>query len=153
MARLPSEHYLMQQTGDHEVQLFEDGTERELVRFDPADSDSVELAQKVIYDSGELDDEDKAFALFWSGYFCAYAGYQAPDAGPVTYDVPSDLAGVFAGDNNLETVVSFDPRDASATARAQGAIYRSSLARDEKRAAHFWCGYFYGQACMAGTDG
>lgn len=71
MARLPSEGYLMQQI-DGTVVLFEDGTEREIARFDPADANAAARAQRVIHDS-ELGEEDKAFAHFWSGYFYAHA--------------------------------------------------------------------------------
>jgi hypothetical protein len=74
MARLPSERYLIQQIGG-DVILFEEGTEREIVRFDPhgpGGADASAKAQKAIHDS-ELDDQDKCFAHFWSGYFYAYA--------------------------------------------------------------------------------
>lgn len=67
MARLPSDQYLIQQI-DGVVVLFEDMSEREIVRFDPSDDDDTAQAQKVIYDS-DLSDEDKCFAHFWSGYF------------------------------------------------------------------------------------
>lgn len=70
MARLPSELYVMQQI-DGQVILWEDGSEREIVRFDPSDANAAARAQKVIFDS-KLSDEDKCFAHFWSGYFyCA----------------------------------------------------------------------------------
>lgn len=71
MARLPSQRYLIQQIGG-EVILFEDGSEREIVRYDPSDADATAKAQKTIYDSN-LDPEDKCFAHFWSGYFHAHA--------------------------------------------------------------------------------
>ena len=71
MAKLPSERYLIQQI-DGEVVLFEIGTEREIVRFDPSSGNSSSVAQKAIHDS-ELGDEDKRFAHFWSGYFYAHA--------------------------------------------------------------------------------
>lgn len=71
MARLPSERYLIQQI-DGQVILFEDYTEKEIVRFDPSDGDAAAKAQKTIYDS-ELGAEDKCFAHFWSGYFHAHA--------------------------------------------------------------------------------
>lgn len=71
MARLPSEQYLIQNIGG-EVILWEDGTEREIVRFDPSDANAAAQAQKIIWDS-DLGDEDKCFAIFWSGYFYAHA--------------------------------------------------------------------------------
>jgi len=74
MARLPSEQYLIQMMGDDKVILFEDGSEREIVRFDPRDQNATAQAQKVIAES-ELDAEDKCFAHFWSGYFYAHASH------------------------------------------------------------------------------
>jgi len=75
MARLPSMQYLIQQIGG-QVILFEDGTEREIVRFDPQDADAAAKAQLTIHASPDLSDQDKAFAHFWSGYF-----YALSDAG------------------------------------------------------------------------
>lgn len=75
MARLPSEQFLIQQIPDGDVILFEDYTEREIVRFDPSDQNATAKAQKVIFDS-ELSDEDKSFAHFWSGYFYHAASYE-----------------------------------------------------------------------------
>ncbi len=71
MARLPSSGYLIQQIGG-QVILFEEFTEREIVRFDPSDQNATAQAQQTIYDS-ELSAEDKCFAHFWCGYFYAYA--------------------------------------------------------------------------------
>lgn len=71
MARLPSTQYIIQQS-DGLVTLTEDGTERVIASFDPADADDTARTQKAIYDS-PLGDEDKCFAHFWSGYFHAHA--------------------------------------------------------------------------------
>jgi len=79
MARLPSYRYLIQQI-DGQVVLFEDGSEREIVRFDPSDQDAASKAQKAIFDS-ELTPEDKCYAHFWCGYFYAHAGMSDPEAG------------------------------------------------------------------------
>lgn len=68
MARLPSEQFLIQQI-DGQVILFEDGTEREIVRFEAANANVVAQAQRVIHDEPTMSDEDKCFAHFWSGYF------------------------------------------------------------------------------------
>ena len=68
MARLPGERFLIQLTGENVI-LFEEYTEREIVRFPASDGNAAAQAQKVIYDS-ELTDEEKCFAHFWSGYFC-----------------------------------------------------------------------------------
>lgn len=72
MAQLPGERYLIQNIGD-QVILFDRNTEAEVVRFDPADANAAAQAQKVIYDSAALSDEEKTFASFWSGYFYAHA--------------------------------------------------------------------------------
>jgi hypothetical protein len=72
MARLPSEKFLVQLAGC-DVILLEDGTERIIARADCADFNAIGRAQKVIYDS-ELNDEDKAFAHFWFGYYFAFGG-------------------------------------------------------------------------------
>lgn len=69
MALLPSERWLIQSIGG-EVILFEQSTEYEIVRFDPGDSNAVAKAQFTIHGS-ELDEQDKCFAHFWSGYFYA----------------------------------------------------------------------------------
>lgn len=71
MARLPSQEWLIQQIGG-EVILFQDGSEIEIVRFDPSNREAVTNAQRTIFDS-ELSAEDKVFAHFWSGYFYAHA--------------------------------------------------------------------------------
>lgn len=72
MARLPSERYVIQQI-DGRVVLFEEGTERELLRFNPSNANQAAQAQRAIYDLEELGPEDKCFAHFWSGYFYAHA--------------------------------------------------------------------------------
>jgi hypothetical protein len=72
MAQLPGENWLMQQIGG-QVILFERGTERELLRFDPADGNDAARAQFTIHLLEELNAEQKSFAHFWSGYFHAHA--------------------------------------------------------------------------------
>jgi hypothetical protein len=72
VAQLPGEDWLMQQIGS-EVILFHRHTEAELLRFNPADGDATARAQLAIYMLTELNDEQKSFAHFWSGYFHAHA--------------------------------------------------------------------------------
>jgi hypothetical protein len=86
MARLPSDRYLIQQI-DGEVVLFEEGTEAEIVRFDPRNADDVAKSQKIIYDSA-LGDEDKCFAHFWAGYFYAHASMGADESIEVVKSEP-----------------------------------------------------------------
>jgi hypothetical protein len=66
------EDWLIQQI-DGQVILFHRYDEHEIVRFDPADADATARAQLPIHQSTELDDEQKCFAHFWSGYFYAHA--------------------------------------------------------------------------------
>jgi len=72
MAQLPGETWLIQQIGG-EVILFHRHTEEELLRFDPSDGNAAARAQLAIFRLEQLDEEQKAFAHFWSGYFYAYA--------------------------------------------------------------------------------
>jgi hypothetical protein len=144
MSRLPSMQYVIQQI-DGDVVLYEDGTEAEICRFDPAEPGSVAQGRVVINVSG-LGDEDRCFAHFWSGYFAAYAGHPAPAGGLVTYDEPSVLVNAANGNSRIAVVI-FNPDDANAAAQAQGTIHFSALLSDEEKSdAHFWSGYFYGHA-------
>lgn len=72
MAQLPGETWLIQQI-DGMVVIFHRHTEEELLRFDPSNANVVAQTQKAIYDLKQLDDEQKCFAHFWSGYFYAHA--------------------------------------------------------------------------------
>lgn len=72
MAQLPGERYLIQNI-DGMVILFDRNTEEEIVRFDPTDADAAAKAQFTIYLTTALNEEEKAFAHFWSGYFYAQA--------------------------------------------------------------------------------
>lgn len=72
MARLPGEEWAIQQI-DGMVILFREGDEHEIVRFDPSDPDATARAQGAIAHTDMLDEEQKSFAHFWSGYFYACA--------------------------------------------------------------------------------
>lgn len=72
MAQLPDRKHLIQQIGGRVI-LFNRDTEEEFVKFDPSDADATAKAQLAIYELEGLDDESKAFAHFWSGYFHAHA--------------------------------------------------------------------------------
>lgn len=68
MAVLPNDDYLIQLIGENVI-LFHRYTEEELVRFNIGDPGEVAIAQRLIHELTELDEENKAFAHFWSGYF------------------------------------------------------------------------------------
>lgn len=149
MARLPSERYVIQQSGGI-VELTEDFTERRIVRFIPASGHSVADALEEIRDS-ELGDEDKCFAYFWAGYFHAHSD-RDPELGcelfiTETSDGMVDVS--WAG----HEIVRFSPADANAAAQAQKAIYDSpDLTTEQKSRTHFWSGFFYAHAkIVSGT--
>ena len=73
MAQLPPDGDWLVQQIDGEVIIFHRYTEDEIVRFDPGIPDEAAKAQRAIYDSDRLSDEEKCFAHFWSGYFYAHA--------------------------------------------------------------------------------
>jgi hypothetical protein len=143
MARLPGMTHLIQQIGG-QVILFENYTEKEIVRFDPGDGIAVADALDVIRDS-ELGDEDKCYACFWSGYFHAYSD-RNPEMAREVFVTETTDGRVQVLQNGWTEIVKFDPRDGNASALAQKPIYDSGLSQDEKNRAHFWCGFFYALA-------
>lgn len=79
MAQLtPDGTWLFQQIDGMAI-LFHRYTEEEIVRFDPSDANAAAQAQHTIYLSEQLNDEQKCFAHFWSGYFYAHATGRADD--------------------------------------------------------------------------
>lgn len=88
MAQLPPDGtWVMQQIGG-QVILFERYTEAEIVRFDPSDADATAKAQRVIHMDPRLNDEQRCFAHFWSGYFYAHS---SGDTEPIALP-PSEAA-------------------------------------------------------------
>lgn len=73
MAGLPPDGDWLIQQHDGTVVLFHRYTEEEIVRFDPSDGDACAVAQGIIHADDRLNDEQKSFAHFWSGYFYAHA--------------------------------------------------------------------------------
>ena len=77
MARLPGEDGWLIQQIDGQVVVFQEGSEIEIVSFNPNDANAAAQAQFVIGHAAELTPEQRCFAHFWSGYFYAYAtGFQ-----------------------------------------------------------------------------
>lgn len=73
MASLPPDgEWLVQQHGG-EVVLFHRHTEEEILRVAADDVNGMAQAQRTIYDSDKLNDEQKCFAHFWFGYFYGHA--------------------------------------------------------------------------------
>lgn len=72
MAQLPGGRLLIQQV-DGTVVIFDSYTDETYLTFDPSSGDACAKAQKLIHDDPRMDDEQKCFAHFWSGYFYANA--------------------------------------------------------------------------------
>jgi hypothetical protein len=77
MARLPSQNYLIQAPADgSEVILFAaDDPDRTLVIFNAHDGNSMSAGVRQIWQCQELDQQDRAFACLWVGYFYSFAAY------------------------------------------------------------------------------
>lgn len=74
MAQLPPDGRWLIQQNDGIVVVFDQYTQEEIVKVDPADADAMAKVQRVIHDNDRLDPEQKCFAHFWCGYFYAHAG-------------------------------------------------------------------------------
>lgn len=72
MAQLPPDGEWLVQLIGHEVIVFHRYTEAEIVRYDNNDPQAAAVAQKTIYDSPALTDEQKCYAHFWCGYLHSY---------------------------------------------------------------------------------
>lgn len=73
MAQLPPDgEWLVQIIGENTI-VFHRYTEEEVVRFPTVSANANAIAQRTIYTSPLLTDEQKCFAHFWCGYFHAYA--------------------------------------------------------------------------------
>lgn len=70
MARLPSLQWLVQEV-DGVVSVFREGDEKTIVEFNARNGIETMMAMKPLWESTELSDEDKCFAIFWCGYFHA----------------------------------------------------------------------------------
>jgi len=73
MAQLPPDGTWLIQQIDGKVVIFHRHTEEEILSYDANDYNAAAQAQKIIFDSDKLDDEQKCFAHFWCGYFHAHS--------------------------------------------------------------------------------
>lgn len=73
MAVLPPDGTWVIQQRDGMVYLFHGQTEFELLRFDPADRDTLGGVIAIMQEIEELTAEQRAWATFWAGYFYARA--------------------------------------------------------------------------------
>lgn len=74
MAQLPPDGTFLIQQIDGEVHLFNQTTQETLHRFDPSDANACAIAQGAIWHDTRLTEEQRCFAIFWSGYFYALTG-------------------------------------------------------------------------------
>lgn len=73
MAQLPPDGEFLIQQNDGIVQVFNQHTQEVLHSFNPLDANATAIAQGVIWHDERLTDEQRCFAVFWSGYFHAHA--------------------------------------------------------------------------------
>lgn len=81
MAQLPNSDWLVQSSGT-KVFIVHRYTEEELLVVDATNIDAMAKAQLTIHNMVELDEENKAFAHFWFGYFWACLGSGEPEPEP-----------------------------------------------------------------------
>jgi hypothetical protein len=74
MARLSAESSWMIQQNDGMVTIFHEHTQEHLLQFNPGNANETAITQKLIHDLPQLNEEEKCFAHFWSGYFYAHSG-------------------------------------------------------------------------------
>ena len=72
MAGLPPDGEWLVQSENGIVFVFNQYTDEEIVSFPAKDANAAAIAQKTIYESTRLTDEQKCYAHFWTGYFYAH---------------------------------------------------------------------------------
>lgn len=72
MAQLPNSNLLIQQNYGI-VSIFDRYSQEVYFHFNPANADETARTMAEIWHDGRMSDEDKCFAIFWSGYFYAHA--------------------------------------------------------------------------------
>lgn len=73
MAQLPPDGQFLIQQIDGMVVIFDQYSQEEFHRFDPSDANATAIMMGKIYHDERLTEEQRCFAVFWSGYFYAYA--------------------------------------------------------------------------------
>lgn len=79
MAGLPPDGEWLVQQADGVVSIFNQYTQEVLLKFDPSDREACRQAQFEIWHEPHLNDEQRCFASFWSGYFYAHASQRGAD--------------------------------------------------------------------------
>ena len=73
MAQLPPDGQILVQLIDNDIIIFDRNTEFEYHRYDATNADDVAIAQGEIFHDKRLTQEQRCFAIFWSGYFYGHA--------------------------------------------------------------------------------
>ena len=73
MAQLPPDGRLLIQQNDGIVTVFDQHTQKEYHNFDPSNADETAITQGKIWHDERMTEEQRCFAIFWSGYFYAHA--------------------------------------------------------------------------------
>lgn len=73
MAQLPPDGQILVQLIGDDVVIFDRNTEFEYHKFDAGDANTIAIAQGKIWHDTRLSEEQRCYAIFWSGYFYAHA--------------------------------------------------------------------------------
>ena len=76
LAGLPPDGTILIQQNDGGISIFNQMTDEVYLTFSVKDSNALAIAQGHIWHHEKLTDEQKCFAIFWSGYFYAYSCMQ-----------------------------------------------------------------------------
>lgn len=72
MAQLPPDGQILVQLIGDDVIIFDRNTEFEYHRFNASDGNTTAIAQGEIWHDTRLSEEQRCYAIFWSGYFYAH---------------------------------------------------------------------------------
>lgn len=73
MAQLPPDGQILVHLIKKDIVIFDRYSEFEYHRFDASDANTVAIAQGRIWHDNRLTDEQRCYAIFWSGYFYGHA--------------------------------------------------------------------------------
>lgn len=73
MAGLPPDGRILIQQNDGIVSIFDQHSQEIYLSFDPSDVAQVPIMMGIIWHDERLTEEQRCFAIFWSGYFRAHA--------------------------------------------------------------------------------
>ena len=73
MAQLPPDGQILIQQNDGIVSIFDQYSQEVFHEFNPSEANETSITMGKIWHDEKLTDEQRCFAIFWSGYFYAHA--------------------------------------------------------------------------------